>query len=147
RPGGGMTQAAPAFALFLAAPAPIRLNVDARDAARKILHAKLTIPVAPGALTLHFPKWIPGEHSPSGPIVNLAGLVITAGGRTIPWQRDPVELWSIHLTVPAGASAIEVTLDHLAGWGEMTPALVRVLWNELLLYPEGRPGAEWSSAA
>ena len=47
------------------------------DAPRKILHAMLSIPVQPGPLTLVYPQWIPGEHGPTGPIDNLAGLVIS----------------------------------------------------------------------
>ena len=141
------------YAMVLATPAraatpPIRLSVDAREAGRRILHARLVIPAAPGALTLHYPKWIPGEHTPGGPIVNLAGLYITAGGKAIAWQRDPIEEWSIHLQVPGGASDIEVALDYLSPTGvEMTPALVRVLWNQVLLYPAGRPAAEWTYQA
>src|SRR5262245_28744883 len=46
----------------------ITLNVDATDTTRQILHATLTFPVRPGAFTLLYPKWIPGEHGPTGPI-------------------------------------------------------------------------------
>src|SRR5580658_8984058 len=67
---------------------PITLHVDATEAPRKILHAKLSIPVKPGPLTLLYPKWIPGEHGPTGPLVNLAGVKLSAGGRTVPWRRD-----------------------------------------------------------
>ena len=56
---------------------PITLAVDLTDAPRKILHATETIPVKPGPLTLVYPKWIPGEHIPSGPVDNQAGFVIT----------------------------------------------------------------------
>src|ERR1043166_5435669 len=56
------------------ADAPTLLKVDARDASRRILHATLHIPARPGPLTLLYPKWIPGEHAPTGPIVDVAGL-------------------------------------------------------------------------
>lgn len=45
----------------------IKLDVDATDAPRKVLHAHLQIPVQPGKLTLVYPKWIPGDHSPQAP--------------------------------------------------------------------------------
>src|SRR4029078_7580692 len=68
----------------------IELKVDAHDAPRRLLHAKLTIPAKPGPMTLVYPKWIQGEHGPNGPINDLAGLRITAGEKNIPWQRDEV---------------------------------------------------------
>ena len=69
---------------------PIRLRVDATEAPRKIYHAELTIPAAPGPLNLFYPKWIPGNHSPSGPINNIVWLKFSTGGRVISWTRDPV---------------------------------------------------------
>src|SRR5436305_8092617 len=90
---------------------PIELSVDATEAPRKLLHARLVIPAAPGPLTLYYPKWIPGEHSPNGPITNLSGLKLRAGGQPLPWRRDDVDLYAFHCTVPAGADAVEVSLD------------------------------------
>ena len=57
------------------APA-ITLAVDASDAPRKIFHAQLTIPATPGTLTLYYPKWIPGEHGPTGPIQDVGGAKV-----------------------------------------------------------------------
>ena len=85
------------------APAqPMRLTVDLREAPRRIFHARLTMPVRlPGALTLlYHPKWIPGEHAPDGPIVDLVSLKFTAGGKTLAWQRDDVDSFRVS---PAGA--------------------------------------------
>ncbi len=93
--------------------APIKLAVDTTEAPRSILHAKLAIPVRPGPLTLYYPEWIPGEHMPDGPIVNLAGLKFTAGGKVVPWRRDLVDMFAIHLDVPEGASELDVSLDFL----------------------------------
>ena len=61
------------FTLFAAdGPAiTITLAVDASDAPRKMIHAQLRIPAKPGTLTLYYPKWIPGEHGPTGPITDL----------------------------------------------------------------------------
>src|SRR5438093_2828982 len=79
---------------------PIRLRVDATEAPRKIYHAEITIPASPGPMNLFYPKWIPGEHAPTGPIRDLAGLRISAGGQTLQWKRDSVEVFAFHITVP-----------------------------------------------
>ncbi len=128
----------------LAGTAPIRLEVDATDATRSILHAKLHIPAAPGPLTLFYPKWIPGEHMPSGPINDLTGLKMTANGQPVNWQRDAENMYAFHLEVPAGAEAVDVSLDFLlpAGGGSFstgvssTAKLLDLSWNEVLLYPQ-----------
>src|SRR6266511_3081244 len=67
---------------------PIVLQVDATDAPRKMLHAQLRIPATPGKLTLLYPKWLPGEHGPTGPITDLVGLKMSANGQPVEWQRD-----------------------------------------------------------
>src|SRR5690242_13655677 len=85
-----------------AASAQIKLTVDATQAARNILHSKFTIPVRPGPLTLFYPKWIPGEHSPTGPINDLVGLKLSANGKPIAWQRDLVEMFAFHCEIPQG---------------------------------------------
>ncbi len=126
-------------------PRPIHLTVDVTDAPRKILHARLTIPVKPGPLTLLYPKWIPGEHGPTGPIDDLAGIVITANGQQLSWVRDDVNMFAFHVTVPGGVSTLEVKLDFLAtaaasgfSAGASTSAnLAMVSWNEVVLYPAG----------
>ena len=131
-----------------AAPAgrPIRLAVDATGAPRRILHARLEIPVLPGPLTLVYPKWIPGNHAPSGPIADLTGLRLSANGKPLAWERDAVDMYAFHCTVPAGASRLDVTFDRLQSasgnysTGRSITAQLAVLdWNELLLYPQGRP--------
>ena len=124
---------------------PITLSVDATEAPRKLFHARMTMPVSPGPLTLVYPKWIPGEHGPTGPIVNLAGLKITAGGKAIAWRRDDVDMYAFHFEVPAGTKEIEVSLDFLSptfaggftAGASTTAHLAIVTWNQLLLYPEG----------
>ena len=127
------------------APQTITLSVDATEAPRKLFHARMTMPVSPGPLTLVYPKWIPGEHGPTGPIVDLAGLKLTAGGKTIPWRRDEVDMYAFHLEVPAGARELEVALDFLSptfaggftAGASTTSHLAIVTWNQLLLYPAG----------
>src|SRR5512132_3207845 len=80
----------------------ITLALDARETPRKLLHAHETLNVTPGALTLVYPKWLPGEHSPDGPIDDLVGLNFTAGGRTVAWRRDPVDMFAFHVDIPQG---------------------------------------------
>ena len=138
------------YALFLcslvyAQNEPVVLQVDATDAARKILHAHLVIPAKPGSFTLVYPKWIPGHHGPSGPIKDLVGLKMTAAGKPVTWQRDPEDMYAFHLDVPSGAGGVEVALDFLlppSGDGaSATAQLVDINWNQVLLYPKGvKPG-------
>ncbi len=129
---------------------PIHVTVDVTDAPRKMLHASLSIPVQPGPLTLLYPKWIPGEHGPTGPIDDLAGIVIRANGNELPWRRDDVNMFAFHVTVPEHVSSLEVKVDFLAtaadtgfSAGASTSAnLAIVSWNEVLLYPAGRAPAD-----
>src|SRR5438552_13541269 len=124
---------------------PIELSVDATEAPRKLLHARLVIPTTPGPLTLYYPKWIPGEHQPNGPINDLSGLRIRAGSRSIAWKRDDVDLYAFHCTVPDGVDAVEVTLDYLgtaakegySASASMTARLAILNWHLILLYPKG----------
>ena len=135
--------------------APISLRVDATDAPRKILHARLSIPAQPGKLTLVYPKWIPGEHGPNGPITDLAGLRMSAGGKTLDWRRDPDDMFAFDLDVPAGVAAVEVALDFLlppsaggfSSGASATAQLVDLSWNQVLLYPKGTKAAEIQFAA
>lgn len=123
--------------------AAITLAVDATEAPRKILHAREIIRVQPGPLTLLYPKWIPGEHSPTGPVVDLAGLKITAGNATLPWRRDLENMFAINCVVPPGVTTLDVTFDFLlppeaAGFssGASSSAQLLVLsWNQVVLYP------------
>jgi predicted metalloprotease with PDZ domain len=131
-----------------AEPAQVQLDVDGSEITRRIVHAKLVIPAQPGPLTLYYPKWIPGTHSPVGPVSDQAGLRIRAGEATLAWQRDEVDPYALHCTVPAGASAVEVALDLLLQppgvpgllGSSLTSASSRLAilnWNEVLLYPKG----------
>jgi predicted metalloprotease with PDZ domain len=133
-----------------AAPGPIKLSVDATQAPQKILHTHMEIPVKPGPLTLYYPEWIPGEHMPDGPIIEVTGMKFAAGGKTIPWRRDLVEMYSIHLDVPAGVSTLEADFDFLlaapssgfTAGGSATANLDVLSWNQVLLYPKGSPAKD-----
>ena len=131
------------------AAAPATVAVDARAAPRGILSAHLELPVAAGPLTLVYPKWLPGEHSPAGPLTSLGGLHFTAAGRELAWRRDSVDLYAFHLEVPSGVSRLGVDLEIDTSsapdgvvQGHETPraateSLLILEWNQLVLYPEG----------
>jgi predicted metalloprotease with PDZ domain len=128
-------------------PAPtITIVVNASEAPRKIFHARLTIPVSPGTLTLYYPKWIPGEHGPTGPIEDLAGLKFAANGQTLKWRRDLLDGWTIHVEVPVGVSVVYASLDFISPVGHegmftaaasATDKMTVLSWNTVLLYPAG----------
>ncbi len=123
----------------------ITLVVDATEAPRKLFHTQLKIPASPGPMVLFYPEWIPGEHGPTGPIINLAGLKISAGDKRIEWRRDDVDMYAFHFDVPTGTDSINVSLDFLsptlaAGFSSgasATAHLTILAWNQLLLYPQG----------
>jgi len=143
-----------AFALLAGSRLPaqsasrnIKLSVDATRATQKILHAQLEIPASPGPLTLYYPKWMPADHSPDGPIENLAGLKFSSAGKTIPWRRDLVDMFAFHLEVPKGASSLTVDLDFLLSVpgptidfsASASAKILILMWNQVLLYPSGSP--------
>jgi predicted metalloprotease with PDZ domain len=135
------------LATFLALAAPaglaaeaISITVDATQTAQKLLHTKLIIPVKPGPLAIYYPKWLPGGHGPQGPITNLTGLKFQADGKTIPWQRDLLDVFTFHVDVPAGANHLDVSFDYIEPDGiSATDKLTVLEWNEALLYPAGVP--------
>ena len=139
------------FCSVAVAQAPaIKLSVDLTDAPRKILHATEILPVQPGAMTLVYPEWIPGEHGPTGPIVNQTGFVITTpSGERVKWERDLVDMYSYHITVPAGVTELHIQMDFLAvtggqftAGGSTSANLALLSWNTLLVYPAGSKAAE-----
>ncbi|HET9212114.1 MAG TPA: M61 family peptidase, partial [Thermoanaerobaculia bacterium] len=131
---GSTAQTAPATS--------IALSLDASQVAQRILHIQSEIPVAPGPLTLLYPKWIPGEHGPTGPLANLVDLHFSANGKEIAWERDPVEMYALHLTIPPGATRLSVKADFLfPGEGgnftagpSATDFLAVISWNTVALY-------------
>lgn len=138
-------------AVVLAQTAPITLTVDATEAPLKIIRSHLVIPVTPGPLTLYYPKWIPGEHEPDGPIADVAGLKFTANGKTIPWRRDLRDVFTFHVDVPQGANQLDVSFQYLeptaggspfTGGASATDKLVDISWNQNLLYPAGKPAEQ-----
>ena len=134
---------------------PIMLHVDLSNAPRRLIHAHLEIPVSAGPLTLEYPQWIPGDHRPTGPIDNLAGLLIRANGQDLPWRRDDVDMYGIHVEVPPGVIRLEVSLDFLATPGDTgsdedgaTSTNMTVLeWNSVVMVPAHTPVAQIPIAA
>ncbi len=141
--------------LIVRAEGTITLSVDARDSPRNILHARETLSVKPGPLTLFYPKWIPGEHGPTGPVADLVGLKITANGAPVRWRRDLVEMYALHCEVPRGTAALELSYDFIlpptrigySSAASSTPGLLMLSWNQVVLYPENEKPADISVSA
>ncbi|MFK2877909.1 M61 family metallopeptidase [Rhodanobacter hydrolyticus] len=127
----------------VAYPGTLQISVDATDLAHRIFRVHEVIPAQAGALTLLYPQWLPGNHSPSGPIDKFAGLVVKANGQVIPWTRDPLNVYAFHVDVPQGASNVEVDFQYLTpqnsrqGRVVMTPEMLDLQWNANTVYPAG----------
>jgi predicted metalloprotease with PDZ domain len=124
-----------------ASPGPVDLTVRLPDPGQQLFHVHEVMPVEPGSLTLYYPKWIPGDHAPDGPIDQMMGLEITAAGKRIAWHRDDVDMFTFHLTVPAGVNRIDVRFQFPAT-ERITPHLMGLEWNALALYYAGYPTKE-----
>ena len=125
-------------------PGTIALDIDATNPEQGIFQVKELIPVAAsGDTVILYPRWIPGNHAPSGQIDKLAGLKFRANGVELPWRRDPVNLFAFHVDVPAGAKRIEAsfqwTMATRADQGNAfaSPDLLRLQWISMSLYPAG----------
>ena len=143
---GAVCIALVAVSAFAATPPTVTIAVDATHAPRKIFHASLKIPATPGDLTLYYPKWIPGEHAPDGPVIDLAGLKFSAGGKTLKWRRALDDGFTLHVEVPPGTTEISAELDFLSpatfeggfsAGSSATDKLAIISWNQVLLYPKG----------
>jgi predicted metalloprotease with PDZ domain len=133
------------LALLLSSPSllqaqkpPIQITADLTDAPRKLYHAEVDIPVKPGSVALTTPKWIPGNHRPTGPVDDITGVVFTANGKVLPWRRDDVDLYEFHVTVPAGVTTLHAHLDCIVT-ARVSQKLAVLEWEKLLLYPANTP--------
>src|SRR5579871_1770983 len=125
---------------------PIQLTVDATHAPEKILHAQLQIPVTAGEVKLVFPKWIPGEHGPTGPITDLTGVQFFANSQRLNWRRDLDEMYMFHVNVPQGVTTLEARLDLVmpappegfSSGASATTQLAMLSWNQVVLYVPGK---------
>ena len=126
-------------------PGVIALDIDASDTQRGAFRVTETIPVAAGTtrLTLLYPMWRPGHHGPRGPLAELAGLTFEAGGKTLTWKRDPVEVSAFHVDVPAGAKQVVARFVYTSplqaseGRIVMTQEMLNLQWEMTSLYPAG----------
>ncbi|WP_260703800.1 M61 family metallopeptidase [Edaphobacter flagellatus] len=118
--------------------APIQITADLSDAPRKIYHAEIDIPVTAGAVSLTTPKWIPGNHRPTGPVSDITGVVFTVNGKPLPWRRDDEDLYQYHVTVPAGVTTLHAHLDCIVT-ARVSQKLAVLEWEKLLLYPANTP--------
>ncbi|MGC1644499.1 MAG: M61 family peptidase [Candidatus Sulfotelmatobacter sp.] len=143
---GAVCVAVLAVSACAATPPTVTISVDATTAPRKIFHASLTIPATAGDLTLYYPRWIPGEHAPDGPVIDLAGLKFSAAGKLLKWRRDLLDGFTLHVDVPPGVTEIAAELDFLSpatfeggfsAGSSATDKLAIISWNQVLLYPKG----------
>jgi predicted metalloprotease with PDZ domain len=125
--------------------APVQLTVDLTRVVDRVEHVHEVIPVESGAkeLVLLYPQWIPGNHSPTGPISRIAGIVTAVDGQRVQWVRDRVNVYAFHVPLGAGAKAVELDFDYLSpikpaeGRIEFSDAIVDLEWNEVVMYPAG----------
>jgi predicted metalloprotease with PDZ domain len=116
---------------------PETLVLDAREVGRGLMTATMRIPVEPGEFTFVYPKWVPGEHGPTGPLANISEIKVSAGGQPLDWRRDQVDMYAFHVDVPRGVQALDVQFTVLVNSGNdhmSTPNLAIINWNRVLFY-------------
>lgn len=123
---------------------PITIDVDATNTVQGIFRVHEVVPVSgAGPITLLYPRWLPGNHGPNGPINQLAGLVVRGNGQTIAWRRNTVDVYAFHIDVPAGVTALDLTYQYVSptaapqGRITMTREMLDLQWNAMVLYPAG----------
>jgi predicted metalloprotease with PDZ domain len=127
----------------------MRLMVDATQAQRGFYHSTIEMPISAGRNTLLYPKWMPGEHSPSGPIEGLMGITLSSDGKPLTWRRDPDNMFAFHFSAPASSRNVRVEMDFTAtasagmpGSYGHTSNLAVVNWHPMLLFLKGQPADE-----
>ena len=122
-------------------PGTVSLLVDATGVNNRVFSVHETIPIKGRNLTLLYPEWLPGTHSPSNPVVELAGLLVTVNGKRISWLRDPVNMYAFHIEAPQGATSLDIDFQFVAPLdpkrGRISSKFADVTWNSVLLYPAG----------
>jgi len=137
-----------ASASALAAPT-IQLSVDATEATNRVIRVRETIPLAPGQSALVYPKWLPGEHGPTGPLNDLVDLRFEAKGKPIAWQRDPLDMYTFKLDLRQDTKEVTATFNYVTGTGargsaapsSSTAQLLVIKGNQVVLYPQGAVAA------
>lgn len=120
---------------------PVSITVRLPVPAQKVLYVHEVMPVRPGDLTLYYPKWIPGDHEPDGPINRIMGLEIAAGGKRLAWHRDELDRFTFHVTVPAGVHQIDIRFQFPSR-SRSTPNLLDLTWDHVALYQAAYPTAK-----
>ena len=128
----------------IAYPGTIELTVDATDTTRAIfqVHEHVPVPHA-GDFVMLYPKWLPGNHSPSGQINKVAGFRASANGRELHWVRDTLDVYGFHIDVPQGVTAIDIDFQYLSPTGQnqgrvvATPDMASIEWIANSMYPAG----------
>ena len=124
---------------------PIKLEIDATDTRRGVYAVKQTIPVPAGMtkLTLLYPEWLPGNHAARGPINLVSNIRFTAGGKALTWFRNPLDVYQIDVTVPAGTRTVTAEFVHTSpitgseGRITMTQEMLNLQWEKMSFYPAG----------
>jgi predicted metalloprotease with PDZ domain len=143
-PGPQPTALPPAMVAPADTPYPagtISLLVDITNIPDRVLTAHETIPFKGREITLLYPEWLPGTHSPSNPVEDLAGLVLTANGKPVAWVRDRVNMYAFHVAAPPDVATLDIDFQFLAPQdpkrGRISSNFADVTWNSVLLYPAG----------
>jgi len=127
-----------ALTLPALAQTPIRITADLTEAPRKLYHAEIDLPVKPGPATFITPEWIPGNHRPTGPVEDIAGVVFSIDGKPIPWRRDDQNLYEFHVDIPKGVTTLHAHLDCIVTM-RADDKIAVLEWEKLLLYPANIP--------
>jgi predicted metalloprotease with PDZ domain len=128
----------------VAYPGTIQLMVDASDVTRAIFKVHEHVPVTgAGDFVMLYPKWLPGNHSPTGQINKVAGFHARANGQELKWVRDDLDVYAFHIAVPQGVRAIDVDFQYVSptannqGRVVATPDLASIEWIANSMYPAG----------
>jgi predicted metalloprotease with PDZ domain len=124
---------------------PVKLEVDLTNVRDRVAHVREEIPVPANAkeLVLLYPQWVPGAHSPTGPISRIAGIVTSVNGTRVQWVRDQINVHAFHVPLGAAAKTVELRFDYLSpiksaeGRIEWSDAILDIAWNEVAMYPAG----------
>ena len=127
-----------ACAADASAQAPVELTVRLPNPGQKLLYVEESMPVKPGALTLYYPKWIPGDHTPDGEIEKILGLEFSAGGKRLAWHRDELDKFTFLLTIPDGADRLDIRFEFPAR-DRITANLMDLTWDNVAFYQAGSP--------
>ena len=130
-------------------PADMEVWVDATDLPRGLIKTQITFQVTAANPAFYYPEWVPGTHSPSNPIQNLAEVsFLSADGASINWQRDPQNVYTFIPSTPAGTKQITAKTTYLCnqpvnesmGIDSFGFSLTGMIcWNNLILYPKEKP--------